>query len=514
MKALLMHRQRDFELRQDPPSHTADLVQDLELATLLQAMSGDDEFLHDVARTALLTGLSNDVDTVLYRQAILADCLAHPAVIRELYGLAVEARENRRKNWLGVLSSYPAGILHGAIDLLHMYAGLLRKLRGIAERETGRFESAGFRNLFAMLRKELAEDYLAEVDKHLTVLKFRDGMLVSAELAEGNASAGFVLRLPRDEKPRWLDRVLGKGPPAYSFRIHERDEAGARILGELRERSINAVANVLGQSADHVQSFFEMLRAELAFYIGCLNLHERLAATGGPVCLPQPAPAGSRRHHYEGLYDACLALQMGRRVVGNDGDADGKSLVIITGANQGGKSSFLRAVGLAQLMMQAGMFVAAEAYSAELCSGLFTHYKREEDATMSHGKFDEELARLSGIADHLQPDALVLFNEPFAATNEREGSEIARQVVRALVEKHIKVFFVTHLYDFAHGWFEAAGLDGLFLRAERLADGTRTFRLVEGQPQETSFGEDLYRSIFVSEEARPSTEAPVTATMP
>ena len=65
---------------------------------------------------------------------------------------------------------------------------------------------------------------------------------------------------------------------------------------------------------------------------------------------------------------------------------------MITGANQGGKSTFLRSVGLAQLMMQCGMFVAAESLRASVGQRLFTHYKREEDAAMESGKLDEELA--------------------------------------------------------------------------------------------------------------------------
>ena len=115
--------------------------------------------------------------------------------------------------------------------------------------------------------------------------------------------------------------------------------------------------------------------------------------------------------------------------------ADGKDLVIITGANQGGKSTFLRSVGLAQVMMQCGMFVAAEAFRSTVCDALFTHYKREEDEAMRSGKFDEELARMSQIVDHITPRSLILFNELFAATNVREGSEIGRQIVTALLEQ-------------------------------------------------------------------------------
>jgi DNA mismatch repair ATPase MutS len=179
-----------------------------------------------------------------------------------------------------------------------------------------------------------------------------------------------------------------------------------------------------------------------------------------------------------GLYDVSARLHLRDRVVGNTVDADGKSLVLITGANQGGKSTFLRSVGLAQLMMQAGMFVAADRLPRT--SALFTHYKREEDATMELGKLDEELARMSAAADAIRPD---------------EGSEIARQVVSVLIESRVKVFFVTHLFDFADSVHRQARGDVRFLRAERESDGRRTFRLVEGEPLPTSFGEDSYRRI-------------------
>ena len=138
----------------------------------------------------------------------------------------------------------------------------------------------------------------------------------------------------------------------------------------------------------------------------------------------------------------------------------------------------------------------AESFSANACSGVFTHYKREEDKTLTSGKLDEELGRTSEIVDHIAPDGLVLFNESFAATNEREGSEIARQVVSALLEKRIKVVFVTHQYEFAHTVYERRMANAIFLRAERQADGTRTFKLVEGEPLQTSYGEDLYNRIF------------------
>jgi DNA mismatch repair ATPase MutS len=100
------------------------------------------------------------------------------------------------------------------------------------------------------------------------------------------------------------------------------------------------------------------------------------------------------------------------------------------------------------------------------------------------------------IVDAVTPNSLLLFNESFAATNEREGSEIAREITRGLTESWIKIFFVTHLYDFSHELYAGHPKWALFLRAERCADGERTFRIVEGEPLETSYGEDLYQMIF------------------
>jgi DNA mismatch repair ATPase MutS len=193
------------------------------------------------------------------------------------------------------------------------------------------------------------------------------------------------------------------------------------------------------------------------------------------------------------------------RTVGNDVNCDGKPLVVITGANRGGKSTFLRGVGLAHLMMQGGMFVAAEAFRANVCSGIFTHFKREEDATMQSGKLDEELSRISTIVDAIVPDSIVLLNESFASTNEREGSEIATQIVRAFLKMGIKVFYVTHLFALSDSLYRAGIAPALFLRAERLSNGRRTFRLLEGEPLPTSYGEDLYRRIFETAGSRKST---------
>ncbi len=507
MKALLMHPDRDFGVIPEPPPYRREakpelpwyereLIKDLELNTVLVAMAGDDEFLFDVARTTLLSGLQNDADTILYRQEILQDCVKNPALIRELYDLAVQAIEAKRTSYFGIFNRSPGGILSSSVELLKKFMGILRKLKSIADLHAGRLESIGFTNLFAMLRSELSDEYFVSVQHHLKELRFSGGALLSAELGPRNEGTNYVLRERRDKTPNWIKRLLGKPAFGYTFHLHPRDEAGARAISELQDHGINLVANAVAQSTEHILSFFQMLKTELGFYVCGLNLHDRLAEIDAPMCVPQPKPICTRLLHFNGLYDVCLALSMGRSIVGNSIEADNKDVVIITGANRGGKSTFLRAIGLAQMMMQAGVFVGAESYVGSCVQSLFTHYKREEDPSMKKGKFDEELSRMSTIVDAIAPNAMLLFNESFAATNEREGSEIARQVVCALLQARVRVFFVTHLYEFARGLWGDKRDNALFIRAERQADGQRTFKLAPGEPLQTSFGADLYEEIF------------------
>ncbi len=497
MKAFLMYKERDFDVQQQFPPHEQALTQDLELDTLFNAMALGDNFVFEVAKKAVLSSLHTDVDTIRYRQNILKDCLKNASLVREIYTIAVASIESEKKNFWGTLfSKSPAMLLERSIEVLHMFVGMLKKLKHIADEYAGTFESEGFTTFFAMLKKELGDDYFASIQNHLRALKFRDGVLMSAELGRGNKGTNYILRKPQDQEQSWIERIFAEQAPAYSFAISDRDESGARALSDLKDRGINLVANVLSQSSDHILSFFTMLRIELAFYIGCLNVHGQLVQRGEPVSFPLPVASSERRHSFQGLYDVCLVLTMERSIVSNDVDADRKDLVIITGANQGGKSTFLRSIGLAQLMMQCGMFVPAESLCANICEDLFTHYKRKEDATMKSGKLDEELSRMSDIVDTITPNSMVLFNESFAATNEREGSEIARQIIKALLEKRIKVFFVTHLYEFAHNFYAQKMETSMFLRADRQSDGRRTFKLREGEPLQTSYGEDVYHKVF------------------
>jgi len=502
MRVHLAYRGLDLDLEAEPPANAQALIEDLGLDIVFDAMARGDKYLRQVARSAILASLQ-DPDAIRYRQGVISDCLEHPEVVRELYELSVAALHNERRFWI-YSARVPDSVLSRSISLLGHILVQLRRMRDIAREQAPSFRSEGFRRLFAELAEELDDTYLETVEHHLRRLRFNDGVLLSATLGAASEQTRYVLR--RRVGRRGLRERIGLGEAdSCSWELDPRDIAGSEALSKLRQRGVALAAAALGESTDHILDYLGQLRAELGLCLGSINLHETLTSKGEPACMPDPEPAGTAALSARSLYDVALSLALARgRAVGNELAADGRSLVVVTGANRGGKSTFLRSLGVAQLLMQAGLFVPAEAFRADVRDGLFTHFRREEDKNLRSGKLDEELVRMDGIVDHVRHNSMLLLNESFASTNEREGSEIGHQIVSALVESGIKVVYVTHMFELASRLRDEGQHGALFLRAERLPDGRRTFRVREGEPLPTSHGQDIYARIF---EAPPSTDA-------
>lgn len=497
MKVRLLHPERDPDLRPQLPWQLRALTDDdLELHRLYDAMAAGDTFLLDTAKKVLPLSVT-DPDVIVYRQQVLADCLANRAVVQQMYDIAsaVDGVELRHKVFLGGLKSRdPQLILRRSVRILELLTATLRELRSLSDQCAGQFRSTGFRQLFEMLAEQLPDDYLTRVEEYLGEFHLPRGVEFSAGLGLGNNGEHHMLHQP--PRRSWWAKLNGNQNDGRGFVIDSDDLAGAQALSNLAGRAVNEVANAVTRSADHAQGFFGRLRTELGFYLGCLNLRDELTKRRVPTCFPVPAPIGTPRFECRGLRDVGLCLATSQEVAGNDVAADGKALIVITGANEGGKSTFLRSVGTAQLMMQAGMFVTAETFGADVRDGIFTHFQRAEDATLTHGRLEEELARMSTIVEHIGSTSLLLCNESFASTNELEGSQIARGIVHAMVESGVRVFFVTHLYDLAQSLNARQDPADLFLRAERRPDGVRTFRLTPGAPEPTSYGADSFQRIF------------------
>lgn len=487
MRAHLLHPDRDFDAAAHEP---IPFERDLELPVLLDAATRGDKYLLGVMTAAFAGVWRNDAATVRHRQGVLADALADPAGLRALYDITCEPF-GREHYWeYSLYGTEPSAKVSSAVRTLRSCLAMLRRLRDRCAGLAPGFHSVGLRGFHQTLQRDLSDDYLGAAEADLQTLMFRRGVLLSAKVGGGGKASGIMLRKPQKRDLSWFQAILDPGGPSETIQLAPRDDAGARTFAELQNAGLGLISDALFDAAKHVLGFITATRAELAFYVGALNLHDRLTAIGESVCLPEIANGLRCR----GLRDPSLALTLGRRPVGNDLDAGERPLIVITGANRGGKSTFLRSLGLAQAMLQVGLFVTADAFAAPLRTGLFTHHRREEDRTMQSGKFDEELVRMDAIAAAVRAGGLVLFNESFAATNEREGAEVARQIVAALLESGMSVVFVTHMFEFARALLDDDR--ACFLRAERGEGGARSFKLRPAKPLAESFGRDLYDRIF------------------
>lgn len=502
MKVQLLHPNREADLGARLPAEADDLIADLDLQPILDIMRPDPR-LEKICPSTLLHPLT-DPESIRWRQAVLADAISHPVVVRELFELAGQALADLRGVWMWTgrtADSLLSKSLHGLRALLPS----LYQLNRVAAARAAAVGSDGLRLLYQRVASELDAGYLDEVKTMLRQLAFPEGVTSLAGITDHGLVGALTLLAPRSGRRSWRG-ALGLGSPgSYRFILADRDEAGARALSELRDDAIYQVARVLAEATEHIIGFFRQLQWEAGFYVGCLQLHERLRRAGVQLCWPEPIGSGGPLLETSGLASIGLALRTGSAPVANDLTAPPPGLVVLTGANQGGKTTFLRSVGCAQLLLQAGMFVPAAGYRSTVATAVHTHFRRAEDDALRSGKLDEELSRMSRIVDNCRRGDLVLMNESFASTDEIEGSLIAHEIVDALLRHGVRVLLVTHFHALASRYLRREGT--VFLRPERLPSGERTYRLLPARPEPTSHGLDVYRTVFGGAAGQPRNSA-------
>ena len=266
-------------------------------------------------------------------------------------------------------------------------------------------------------------------------------------------------------------------------------------ITEIKNAVLGAMMQHFEPFLERQEIFFKQLYSQVAFFMGAANLYRRLRRMNVDICFPEVTDRKDIR--FEGLVEMSLAINTLRCPVDNSLNANDKHLLVVTGANQGGKSTYLRSIGIAQVMLQCGMFVPAKSFASGLYSNIFTHFTRREDSAMNSGRLDEELGRMERIVDRLTRDSVLFLNESFATTTEKEGSIIAEDITTALYERGIRVMMVTHLMAFAQSCYAKGLSHAVFLSAERKEDGARTFRMIEQEPELTSYGLDLYDDVLL-----------------
>ncbi len=490
MKVSLLFKDKAMDWKK---SHKVDnCFDDFKFTVLLDAMADGDRLIYDCSEKVMMCRLTSK-EQILYRQNVLKDCIRNQELILKLYEILTGVMKDTIQNKKYIkLNDYPSVVLSDSKEKLRYYMDKYMLIGKTMEENESRFYSEGFISFIKDFKEKVRPGFLQKMNEMMSFLDNTEAISVNASV--GVAYQGSNYRLNKDSEP--CPSFFRLTRSAYKISTRDWDARRLEYLLELKQLGVEATADILASVADELTSFFSELQKEIAFYCGCIHLHKKLFVKGCALSYPKVFDTEDCKLSFSNLYDVGLALSQKKRVIGNTLNMDTCDLVVIVGANQGGKSTFLRSIGLAQIMCQCGMFVGAEKYEASVYSGICTHFRKNEDPTLNSGKLDDELHRFSDSIDVLKPYTILMCNESFSSTNEKEGTEIAIPIIDAMIESKIRVFFVTHFYSIPIHYVNSGRKGVKVLQAERKKDATRSFKMVESAIIQNSYGMDLYNSLF------------------
>ena len=128
---------------------------------------------------------------------------------------------------------------------------------------------------------------------------------------------------------------------------------------------------------------------------------------------------------------------------------DGADFYILTGANNGGKTTFVRAVGICFAMAQAGLYVPAVSCRLRPADYIYTHFPKEEQTGINASRFTTEIKQFRTISETVTDRSLLFMNESIQSTTPRECVEIAYEMVRIFTKIGVRGIFATHLPELA-----------------------------------------------------------------
>lgn len=434
-----------------------------------------------------------DVETVRHRQRAMAD-LERPevrdavrafaeglAAVRTRLAAARTFRHvlQRDSALLDAASTYTATVA-GFADALRAARPASAALAALGERVTALAASPAF----ARLAADAAEvrTALGEVDYVLHVAGDRVRVTLPTG-SESDYSAEIEAVFDRFRQGAIRSHVTR---PAEHAEMDHVEAAIAERVMDLHPQPFALLGRFVAAHPDFVDPGLLHADRELQFLLAGVGLADRLRAAGLPACWPEVS-ATDGTIDLRSAHDPALAL-VHRDVVGNDVVlAADERVAVVTGPNQGGKTTFARMIGAITHLAALGFPVPAAHARLPLPDAVLTHFGRAEDLADLRGALEDDLVRLRGILGTATPDSLVILNELFSSTAVADAEQLSHTTlerVRALACRCIWVTFLTELA-------ESPGVVSLVSQVDPVDPSVRTFRVIRQDPGGPTWAETL-----------------------
>ncbi len=536
----------------------ADAATDLQLTEIIrilvagQGRPGRRDHRERLVRQTL-SELCTDPAVIAYRQEVVDDFLNDPALrerlaqlLPDLEALSETSPSNRFQpldegavqriaRRLGDLELFVdvARQLERFLEVAPVRATALRALRDYVRGITGTPAFLALEAELPALRATLSQARSVTVGINLTpdlapesatILALSEERVEGARTLLGRLLGGHDAG--RGITPLQRGGTVGNGVTGPPNRL-------TRDLNKLLEDVTTPVGRALDRYAAMPIETLAAIGPELALLLNGALLVERLGRAGLPMCRPEPLPPDDRVSELGDGYDISLALRLHRpdgTLVGGSDPANGPTngvvgivtnvmtfddtsgrVWILTGPNRAGKTTYTRAVGLAHVLFQAGLYVPARTARLSPVDAIYTHFPSPERAQPGMGRLDEEAERLAEIFRRATPCSLVLLNETLAGTAASEAEGIARDALRGLRLLGARAVYVTHLHDLAMAVDELnATTPGTSLVGSLVADADdeedsaigpqhrRTIRIHPGDPRGKSLATEIARRHGIS----------------
>lgn len=235
----------------------------------------------------------------------------------------------------------------------------------------------------------------------------------------------------------------------------ELNHVEAQILGlvaRLHPETFSRLEQYCTRYEDCFEKTIIRFDREIQFYLAYLEHIEPFQAKGLPFSLPE-VMAGIKDVHAQDGFDLSLAAKLSDQsssVVCNDFALTGaERILVVTGPNQGGKTTFARMFGQLHYLASLGLPVAAKQARLVLADGLFTHFEHEESLETLRGKFEDELVRIHDVLGQATGESLLIMNESFGSTTLQDALLVGTAVVGQIIDLDALCVFVTFVDELA-----------------------------------------------------------------